>query len=171
MAKYWEEFGRERGESTTLSSGEGGQGGVEIGMCEQIRWGEVVDILKCLKRGKAPGPDGVLNEIMMFGGERIIEVFVDLLNIVLKSECCPEDWMRSLVIPLYKDSNTEVIGNYQGISLGCFVATGFTRLLAWRLGKFLRSKDRFQELEEVLFVLGGCERFGKGRGGILIYFF
>ena len=29
--------------------------------------------MKCLKRGKAPGPDGILNE-MMYGGGRLVEV-------------------------------------------------------------------------------------------------
>ena len=63
-------------------------------MCEQIRWGEVINILKSLKREKAPGPDGLLNE-MMCGGGRIVEVLVDLLNTVLRSESCMKDWMRS----------------------------------------------------------------------------
>ena len=30
----------------------------------------------------------------MYGGERMVEVMVDLLNTVLRSECCPEDWTR-----------------------------------------------------------------------------
>ena len=71
-------------------------------MCVQIRWGEVVDILKNLKRGKAPGPGGVLNQMMIYGGGRLVEVLVDLLKIVLRNDCCLEDWMRSLVVPLYK---------------------------------------------------------------------
>ena len=27
-----------------------------------------MEVLKCLRRGKAPGPDRVLNEIVMYGG-------------------------------------------------------------------------------------------------------
>ncbi len=44
------------------------------------------------------------------------------------------------MIPLYKDGDVEVIGNYRGISLGCCVAKVFIRLLAWRLGKFCKKK-------------------------------
>ena len=44
-----------------------------------------MDILKSLKTRKAPGPDGVLNEVMTYGSGRMVEVLVDLLNIVLRS--------------------------------------------------------------------------------------
>ena len=55
----------------------------------------------------------------------MVEILVDLLNIVLRSECCLEDWMKSLVVPLYKDGDAEVISNYKGISLGGYVAKIF----------------------------------------------
>ena len=70
--------------------------------------------LKSLKREKAQGPDGLLNE-MMFGDRRMVKALVDFLNLMLWSECCLEDWMQSLVVPLYKDGDVEVIGNYRGM--------------------------------------------------------
>ena len=42
-------------------------------MYEQIRWGEVVGILKKLKKGKAPGPDRILDEMMMYGSWRMVK--------------------------------------------------------------------------------------------------
>ena len=122
------------------SSGERGQEDTEISMCEQIRWEEVVDILKSLNGGKAPGPDRILNEVIMYVSGRMVEVLVDMLNLVLRSECCLEDRIRSLVVPLYKDGDAEVIGNYRGVSLDCCVAKVSTRLLIWRLGKFCKEK-------------------------------
>ena len=85
---------------------------------------------------KNPVPDGVLNEIIMYGGGRMVEVLVDLLNIVLRSECCLEDEVRSW----WFHSIKMVIGHYRGISLGYGVAKVFTRLLAWRWGIFARRK-------------------------------
>ena len=36
---------------------------------------------------------------------------MDLLNIVLRSECCQEDWMRSWVGPLYTTGmQSDIIG-------------------------------------------------------------
>ena len=37
----------------------GDVGGCELGMCEEVSWEEVVEVMKCLRRGKAPGPDGI----------------------------------------------------------------------------------------------------------------
>ena len=47
----------------------GDPGGCELGMCKEVSWEEVVEVLKCLRRGKAPGPDGILNEIVIYSGE------------------------------------------------------------------------------------------------------
>ena len=41
--------------------------------------------------------------MMIYGDVMMAEVLVYLLNIVLRSEYNPEDWMRSLVVPLYMD--------------------------------------------------------------------
>ena len=31
-----------------------------LGMCKEVSWEEVVEVLKCLRSGKAPGPGGIL---------------------------------------------------------------------------------------------------------------
>ena len=36
------------------------------------------------------------------------------MNVVMKSECCPLGWKRSLLVPLHKDSDVEQVGNYRG---------------------------------------------------------
>ena len=38
-------------------------GGHELGMCEEISWEEVVEV----KRGKAAGPDRIMNKILILG--------------------------------------------------------------------------------------------------------
>ena len=44
----------------------GDVGGCELSMCRS-KLGRRVEVLKCLRRGKAPGPNGILNEIV--GGQ------------------------------------------------------------------------------------------------------
>ena len=39
-----------------------------------------MDVLKCMRRGKAPGPDGILNEMVMYGGGRLVEVMLQVMN-------------------------------------------------------------------------------------------
>ena len=44
-------------------------GGCELGMRKEVSWKEVVEVLKCLRRGEAPGPERILNEMVMFGSD------------------------------------------------------------------------------------------------------
>ena len=37
----------------------------ELGMCNEVSWEEVVVVLKCLRRGKAPSPDGIINATVL----------------------------------------------------------------------------------------------------------
>ena len=62
MAKQWEELGRQR-EDPEVEMGD--VCGHELVMCEEVSWKEVVVVMKCLKRAKAAGPYGIMNEILM----------------------------------------------------------------------------------------------------------
>ena len=136
MAKYWEELGK--GIQCSLPD----NGGVRVtefneNLCEELQWDEVVNTLKCVKRGKSLGPDGILNEMLMYGGGRMVESLISLFNVVIQEECCPEDWLRYFVVPLFKDGDPDqVTTNYRGIALGSCVAKVFTRILSRRLGEF-----------------------------------
>ena len=59
--------------------------GCELGMCEEVSWEKVVEVLKCWRRGKAPGPDGILNVMVMYGGGRLVDVMLQVINLVLRS--------------------------------------------------------------------------------------
>ena len=96
--------------------------------------------MKCLKRGKAAGPEGILKAMLMKGGGWVVEVVLLMMNVVMKSECCPLDWKRSLLVPLHKDSDVELVDNYKQIALGCSVVKVFVRVLTRRLGRF--AEDR-----------------------------
>ena len=90
----------------------GDVGVCELGMCKEVYWEEVVEVLQCFRRGKAPGPDGILNE-MMYGGGRLVEVMLQMMNLVLRNESCTADWKNSLLMLLHKDGDSEKVGNYR----------------------------------------------------------
>ena len=46
-------------------------------MCE-----EVVAVMKYLKRVKAPGPDGMFKSMLMYGGGKLVEVMLQMMNMV-----------------------------------------------------------------------------------------
>ena len=64
MAKHWKELGRKRDNAEAVMEDVGGH---ELEMCEEVSWEEVVEVIKCLKRGKAAGTDGIMNEVLMLG--------------------------------------------------------------------------------------------------------
>ena len=47
-----------------------------------------------------------------------------MMNVVMKSECCPLDWKRSLLVTLHKDGDVEQVGDYRGIALDYSVVEG-----------------------------------------------
>ena len=96
--------------------------------------------MKCLRRGKAPGPDGILNVLVVYGGIRLVEMMLQVMNLVLRSESCLADWKRSLLVASPKNSDNEEVRNYRRIALGCSVAKVFMRVMARRLGRF--AEDR-----------------------------
>ena len=49
-------------------------------MCKEISWEEVVEVLKCLRREKAPGIYGILNETVLYGGRRLMEQILQVMN-------------------------------------------------------------------------------------------
>ena len=67
-----------------------------------------IGLLRYLRRGKAPGPDGILNEMIVYRGFRLIESLTQLLNIAIDEECVPSGWRKSYVVPLFKSGDTEV---------------------------------------------------------------
>ena len=97
MEKHWNELGR-TGEDTEAEMGD--VGGHELVMCGEVSWEEVVEIMKYLKRGIAAGPDGILNEMLMCGGGRLVAVMLLVMSVMVKSESCPLDLKQSLLVPV-----------------------------------------------------------------------
>ena len=54
-------------------------------------------------------PDGILNEMVMYGDGRLVEMMQQVMNLVLRSESCPADWKKSLLVPLHKDGDNEKV--------------------------------------------------------------
>ena len=85
-------------------------------MMEPVGFQEMLSIVKGLKKGKAPCPDCIINVMLKYGGNRMVECCV-LVILVTGSRYWPDDWRRSYIVPL-KARNEEAAGNYRGIALG-----------------------------------------------------
>ncbi|KAK3514616.1 hypothetical protein QTP70_021528, partial [Hemibagrus guttatus] len=85
---------------------------------DNIRKDEVRKALKRMKSGKAVGPDDIPVEVWKCLGEAAVEFLASLFNRVLESERMPEEWRRSVLVPIFKNKgDVQNCSNYRGIKL------------------------------------------------------
>ena len=79
---------------------------------------EVKNALRRMKKDKAVGPDELPVEVWKCMGEMGIKILTRLFNRLLMGERMPEEWRRSVLIPIYKNKgDAQCCGNYRGIKL------------------------------------------------------
>ena len=92
----------------------------EEGLEEEIEApteGEVADIIKKLKSGKAPGLDGITAEMLKHGGGSLVKLIWKLTVEIWEREEMPEEWSMGVVCPIHKKGDRKICGNYRGITL------------------------------------------------------
>ncbi|KAK3510676.1 hypothetical protein QTP70_013013 [Hemibagrus guttatus] len=103
---------------------------------DEIRKDEVRKALKRMKSGKAVGPDDILVEVWKCLGEAAVEFLTSLFNRVLESERMPEEWRRSVLVPIFKNKgDMQSCSNYRGIKLMSHTMKLWVRVVEARLRK------------------------------------
>ncbi|KAK3575126.1 hypothetical protein QTP86_020810, partial [Hemibagrus guttatus] len=102
----------------------------------KIRKDEVRKALKRMKSGKAVGPDDIPVEVWKCLGEAAVEFLTSLFNRVLESERMPEEWRRSVLVPIFKNKgDVQSCSNYRGIKLMSHTMKLWERVVEARLRK------------------------------------
>ncbi|KAK3565057.1 hypothetical protein QTP86_032482, partial [Hemibagrus guttatus] len=104
---------------------------------DKIRKDEVRKALKRMKSGKAVGPDDIPVEVWKCLGEAAVEFLTSLLkNRVLESERMPEEWRRSVLVPIFKNKgDVQSCSNFRGIKLMSHTMKLWERVVEARLRK------------------------------------
>ncbi|KAK3516480.1 hypothetical protein QTP70_017817, partial [Hemibagrus guttatus] len=103
---------------------------------DKIRKDEVRKALKRRKSGKAVGPDDIPVEVWKCLGEAAVEFLTSLFNRVLESERMPEEWRRSVLVPIFKNKgDVQSCSNYRGIKLMSHTMKLWERVVEARLRK------------------------------------
>ncbi|KAK3559452.1 hypothetical protein QTP86_013634, partial [Hemibagrus guttatus] len=103
---------------------------------DKIRKDEVRKDLKRMKSGKAVGPDDIPVEVWKSLGEAAVEFLASLFNRVLESERMPEEWRRSVLVPIFKNKgDVQSCSNYRGIKLMSHTMKLWERVVEARLRK------------------------------------
>ena len=79
--------------------------------CE-IKWA-----LESITMNKASGGDGILVELFQILKDDAVEVLHSIYQRIWKTQQWPQDWKRSVFIPIPKKGNAKECSNYQTIAL------------------------------------------------------
>ncbi|KAK3507513.1 hypothetical protein QTP70_028066 [Hemibagrus guttatus] len=110
---------------------------------DKIRKDEVRKALKRMKSGKAVGPDDIPVEVWKCLGEAAVEFLASLFNRVLESERMPEEWRRSVLVPIFKNKgDVQSCSNYRGIKLMSHTMKLWERVVEARLRKVVEIGEQ-----------------------------
>ena len=79
---------------------------------------EILEALFVLKKGKAPGPDGLLLEYLRIFAEVHGEVLHKLLNKIFSNHVYPTSWTTNFLKPIFKKGDQSDTENYRGLAIG-----------------------------------------------------
>ena len=100
----------------------------------RIQESEVKEALKRMKGGKATGPDGIPVEVWRCLGDIAIVWLTKLFNCIFRSNKMPEEWRRSILVPIYKNKgDIQSCTNYRGIKLMSHTMKLWERVIEHRL--------------------------------------
>ncbi|XP_052743893.1 uncharacterized protein LOC128199241 [Bicyclus anynana] len=121
---------------------------LEMSTVPSIMQEEVEFALETQKDDKAPGPDGISNELLKQTKQVITPILKEIFNDITNSESIPQQWTESNIILLYKKGDQYDIGNYRPISLMSNVYKIFAKIILKRIE---RKLDEQQPVEQAGF--------------------
>uniref|UniRef100_A0A8C2PXD3 Reverse transcriptase domain-containing protein n=1 Tax=Cyprinus carpio TaxID=7962 RepID=A0A8C2PXD3_CYPCA len=98
-----------------------------------ITYNEIFKAIMSMSNGKAPGPDGIIIEMLKAASHMLCPIMLSLYNKILETGDFPEIWCEAVMCPLYKSGDKNYVGNYRGISLLNVLGKIFTKVLNGRL--------------------------------------
>jgi len=139
---------------------------------------EVMEAVEKMKYGKAVGPDNVPSEAWVALEEIGAQFLTQLFNRLLSGEAMPEEWRKSLMVPIYKNKGgAQECGNYRGIKLLSHTMKIWERVLDQRMRECtIVSQQQFgfmpgKGTSDPVFALRLLmEKFKEGQKGLHLVF-
>ena len=89
--------------------------------------------IKNTKLKRSPGPDGILTEVLVYGGHTLISFLLTSFNLFWRSDKLPSDLIDANICILFKKGDRSDCGNYRGTSLLSVVGKIFADIVLQRL--------------------------------------
>ena len=84
---------------------------------QNILYSEVEEAIRTLKRNKSPGLDGITVEMIQADGEQLVRQIHQLCNKAWSESTIPEEWSKSILVPIPKKGDLSQCANYRTVSL------------------------------------------------------
>ena len=114
----------------------------------EVKWA-----LESITMNKASGGDGIPVELFQILKDHAVKVLHSICQQIWKTQQWPQDWKRSVIIPIPKKDNAKECSNYQIIALISPASKVMLKILQARLQQYVE-----RELPDVQ------AGFRKGRG-------
>ena len=106
------------------------------------------DILECKVKGalgsitmnKASGDDGIPVELFQILKEDAVKVLHSICQQIWKTQQWPQDWKRSILIPIPKKGNAKELSNYHTIALISHASKVMLKILQARLQQYMNHE-------------------------------
>ncbi|XP_060517971.1 uncharacterized protein LOC132696860 [Cylas formicarius] len=112
---------------------------------------EIERTMSKMPKGRTAGGDGIVLEMLIYGGEIVLDILKILYNKCLLECDVPADWKNALVVLLFKKGDKTKLSNYRPISLLSVMYKVFIKIITERLTNKL---DSYQPKEQAGFRRG-----------------
>lgn len=101
---------------------------------------EIESVIKDLPKGKTCGEDSIAAELLQCMGEKGLEIMVKLINKIYKSGYIPEDFRKSIFIPIPKVARAQECSDYRTIALISHASKVLLHLIKRRITPIIESQ-------------------------------
>ena len=119
---------------------------------KEIEKGEIAKCLRNLKNSKTGGSDGIVGELLKYGGSGMVDLLEQLFSVIWQDEIVPRQWREGLIVNIFKKGDKEYPANYRGITLLSVVGKVFCKILNNRLVQCLDKEGALHEGHAILAV-------------------
>ena len=102
---------------------------------------EVSSSILKLANKKAPGADGIINEMLKAGLQHFVKPIAYIFNMIFTQGNYPIKWTEGIISAIFKNGDPSNPENYRGITLCSNLSKLFSSILNNRLVKFLQEHN------------------------------
>ena len=103
---------------------------------------EIAGCVEKLRNHKAGTEEGIVNEMLKYGGPAILDMLAGLVETLWTTEMVPGHWRAGDIVNIFKKGDRKDPGNYRGITLLNVVGKLYTKVIDSRLSTWLDTHGR-----------------------------